>query len=767
MTTYDRFFCCFMLFFSIGYAETFEVTNTKSHGVSSFSWAVAQAEATPGPDTVKFSIPKSDIKYDQDHWTIEILEPLVTLSNGRTFIDGLSQSENIGNINPGGPDILIDGTLCPPSPGFRITSQQNTICGLAIGGFNGAGILITGKNARLNTIYSCFVGSRTNGIEQLANSASGIALVNFCSQNKIGIKNTPYPNILSGNGMYGLLVEQSQNNTILGNYIGTDITGLRALPNGAEPKKYAGLHITLGSQKNIAGDGTQEGRNIISGNYRTGIRIENTGSDSNIVRGNYIGLGIDGRTRIPNGEAGLLIGRGAGYNIIGGTDPAHKNVISGNHSSGIQLARGCYHNTLQGNLIGTGSSGIIIIPNDHNGIYLYGNSREGFPRHNIIGPDNVICGNGHAPFSEYWAAISIDNSGTSYNVVIENHIGINPFTNLQSGQPTGILIQRGAHHNIIGPGNTITNCYFNGVLVMHDSTTSNTITQNKIFGNQGKAIANLLGGNKELPPPTILYADLSVIEGTAVAGSTVEFYSSETGQARTYLGTHKTGPDGTFLCRQQLVGPNVVALAIDGAGNTSELSPERHVPVELAAFHGENISKNRNRLHWKTLTESNNLGFYILRKSGYEAFVEVAFVKGKGTTGSEQNYEYIDLLPNPGTYYYQLKQVDMDGNIHYSGEILIKPRFENTKSPYIYPNPFNARTRISFYSPKVQDLSIDVYNLTGEKIFTLYNGTVQNGWIEKHWQGQTQDGKTVPTGIYFIVLTTIDDIYTQKCMVVR
>src|SRR5690606_20871941 len=106
-------------------------------------------------------------------------------------------------------------------------------------------------------------------------------------------------------------------------------------------------------KNNRIGNATAKGRNVISGNNNTGLRIEWSGAEGNIVQGNYFGVGCDGRTCIPNGQAGLAIGRCARFNLIGGDSAACANVISGNFSSGVQFARASSQNRFRGNYVGT------------------------------------------------------------------------------------------------------------------------------------------------------------------------------------------------------------------------------------------------------------------------------------------------------------------------------------------------------------------------------------------------------------------------------
>jgi hypothetical protein len=91
----------------------------------------------------------------------------------------------------------------------------------------------------------------------------------------------------------GIYLEENGNNTIAGNYLGTDKSGA-ALPGSQED---VGVLIS-GSSKNTIGGTTSDARNVISGNFIYGVYIDGN-SDRNLVQGNYIGTDFTGMSRVP------------------------------------------------------------------------------------------------------------------------------------------------------------------------------------------------------------------------------------------------------------------------------------------------------------------------------------------------------------------------------------------------------------------------------------------------------------------------------------
>ena len=111
-------------------------------------------------------------------------------------------------------------------------------------------------------------------------------------------------NLISGNAGNGVLIEDqgTENNTVSGNYVGTDTSGAAALPNGA-----SGMDI--GAPNNTIGGLTPTARNVVSGNGANGVMLAGSDSHNNIVVGNCIGTDASGTGALPNTyNAGYLWG---------------------------------------------------------------------------------------------------------------------------------------------------------------------------------------------------------------------------------------------------------------------------------------------------------------------------------------------------------------------------------------------------------------------------------------------------------------------------
>ena len=167
------------------------------------------------------------------------------------------------------------------------------------------------------------------------------------------------------------------------------------------------------------------------------------------------------------------------------------------------------------------------------------------------------------------------------------------------------------------------------------------------------------------------------------------------------------------------------------------------VPVELTSFAAVIVDDNV-QLNWTTATEINNQGFEIQRREGNEEYSKVGFVPGHGTTTDVQTYSYVDSKVASGNYTYRLKQIDFNGTFEYSDEVAVEVTspLEYTLEQN-YPNPFNPSTVIKYAIPEGGFVTLDVYNLLGEKVASLVNGVQEAGRYEINF-----DASNLASGIY-------------------
>jgi VCBS repeat-containing protein len=241
------------------------------------------------------------------------------------------------------------------------------------------GVWILGNN---NIVAGNYIGVGADGVTPVPNFFDGVMIQNSASGNRIGTdgsgaNDANERNVISGNGQRGVaVVNAGAGNKIAGNYIGTTATGLAPLANQA-----AGINITNSPSVTIGTDSSADAnnaneRNVISGNGAIGVNISGSVTTGAVVAGNYIGVGADGLTAIPNEKTGVSIlsaasGCRVGTNSDGNVDDVETNVISANGINGIEIFfAGTINNVVAGNLIGVGADGATPRPNQKNGVVV-------------------------------------------------------------------------------------------------------------------------------------------------------------------------------------------------------------------------------------------------------------------------------------------------------------------------------------------------------------------------------------------------------------
>ncbi len=290
-------------------------------------------------------------------------------------IDGDGTNENkIINNRIGTAENRLDA-LSNEKNGVVISggAKQNMIGNVAslnlISGNGANGVLINGSGTPDNTVMHNTIGLDSFGAVILPNNGNGVKIANGAKKNIIG--SPTKENLISGNNQSGVLITgiNTNENTVFNNYIGTDASGTKALPNRED-----GVRISDGAQKNIIGDTTDSTFNLISGNNGQGILISGAGTDENKVLSNVIGLDEDKTSKLPNDGNGILLAAGASRNLIGTL--LEPNIIAGNLGNGIAInGTGTNGNIIEGNHIGANSLGASL-SNTLNGIDLSAGARN-------------------------------------------------------------------------------------------------------------------------------------------------------------------------------------------------------------------------------------------------------------------------------------------------------------------------------------------------------------------------------------------------------
>jgi CSLREA domain-containing protein/uncharacterized repeat protein (TIGR01451 family) len=526
-------------------AFTFTVTTTDDtddgtcdSGHCSLREAILASNATStGIDTIAF-----DIAGAGPH-LIQPLSPLPSVTDP-VVIDGYTEPGAAANTN--GPDqgsnavlmIEIDGGGAGTGvSGLKITSGYSTVRGLAItryvrsGATGGNGIELWGSLG--NTVEGCFIGTDVTGMIDRGNQNGGL-FVYAGSSNTIGGLTPAARNVISGNDDDEVRIWGS-NNTILGNFIGTDATGGGAVGPGG-----TGVMIVAGSGNLIGGD-TAEARNLISGNG-FGVRIAGS-SAGTVIQGNSIGPGLSGSSSIGSGS-GVYLEQQVTATLIGGTGVGHGNLISGNLGPAVQVNGNQVLGTvIQGNLIGTAADG------------------------------SSPLGNGYAVSANNTVGLQVGGADPgAANTIAFNGVPVPPF-----GATPAIVVSSGSAVDI--QANRIFDNQSLAIDLGNDGVTAND-------PGDGDTGAN---GLQNYPVLTAVTSGGAAVQGTLDSTAStqfrVDFYASQScdpsgfGEGGSYLGSDTVTTDAggiaaftSSVATPAPAGTYVTAIATDPTGNSSEFS---------------------------------------------------------------------------------------------------------------------------------------------------------------------------------------------------
>jgi hypothetical protein len=200
------------------------------------------------------------------------------------------------------------------------------------------------------------------------------------------------------------------------------------------------------------------------------------------------------------------------------------------------------------------------------------------------------------------------------------------------------------------------------------------------------------------------------------------------------------------------------------------------LPIQMASSAANVVRDNEVQVSWRTVSETNNYGFEINRMRGESGeWSKVAFVQGHGTTLAPQTYSYVDGSLSFGKYYYQIKQIDLDGKSETFSpmEVTVGAVPEKLTLAQNYPNPFNPSTLIEFVVPMSGHATMKVYNVLGQEVATLFEGNAEAGRINTVRFSATGgsafggNAANLPSGLYFYTLRSAGQVETKRMLLTK
>lgn len=569
--------------FGILVASGSAVTGPKIGGTNAGEGNVIVAHTTSGPDNNE-----------------QIRITSVNVSGTKIFGNFIGVSSAL--VTKGGSKGIWDqGTNT--EIGSSVGTGSNTIGGLA-----GFALALRGTGT---IVFNNYMGISSGGGNISNGTQQGVFIENAAFNITFGGMNAGEPNFISNMvGSDGLNINDASNISIIGNYIGVDLSG-----NSDQGNAGDGIEIQNATDIYIGrnADASVYKGNVISGNTGHGIFLTGASAITNVnIQSNIIGLNAARANKIQNDMDGINVAKGTGV-IIGGITANDSNTVSGNANEGIEV---------------TGVNGVIIKRN-----YI-GTTPNGT---NVSTVGNTLGG------------IRLQN-GASNNVV-GNAFGDTLTSTLDSG-------------NYLG---------YNGVadVILDGGTTNfNSLRGNRFnFGASDTSVnislANNANNGANSATATVVTKDTSRVAATTslVVGSKVDVYSINSTSVTTYEGTVLVQSDGSFQLDKDftaVVGDNYMIQSTEPDSDSSKLTNSNNNTVDA-----DNTAPGNPVVTSVTLTNSASYTFTGTKEAYTEVWFEDIPDAGGVTwvaTDASTSWTYGTTLTGGVNEFSTLYAVDYSGN---------------------------------------------------------------------------------------------------------
>ncbi|HDY75684.1 MAG TPA: T9SS type A sorting domain-containing protein, partial [Candidatus Marinimicrobia bacterium] len=192
--------------------------------------------------------------------------------------------------------------------------------------------------------------------------------------------------------------------------------------------------------------------------------------------------------------------------------------------------------------------------------------------------------------------------------------------------------------------------------------------------------------------------------------------------------------------------------------------------VNLISFSLIRLEYDKIRLIWKTEFEREMYGFEIQRSEDNTHFKKIGFIKASGSGKAIHLYQFTDSKVKQYPAFYRLKLISDNGPDDYSEIIKISSVFPQKFTLGVnYPNPFTDKTKLTFFVPKKflkQNAKVVIFNVNGQAVFEkkLTNLNSENEFV---WNGDDNNYRRLPSGIYFLLLKLNGKKLSRKIVLVR
>ena len=187
------------------------------------------------------------------------------------------------------------------------------------------------------------------------------------------------------------------------------------------------------------------------------------------------------------------------------------------------------------------------------------------------------------------------------------------------------------------------------------------------------------------------------------------------------------------------------------------------VDVAITSFWGEYI-EDAVVLHWHARADAFFDGFNVYRKRiDTDLFLRIN--NELIVPAVEGTYTDSDVLPGY-TYQYRIEALQGD-EVFLSVDLTLSLPPKALMLYQNYPNPFNPSTSIRCYIPSASVVSLEIFDVSGQRVKTLIDREKRNGYILVNWDGRDRKGNPVSSGVYLCRLTVPDKTLSKKMILLR
>jgi hypothetical protein len=529
----------------------------------------------------------------------------------------------------GGPCVGIDGPGLSAGPALKVENAEEVeIEGLAV---SGAETGISAEGSPHLRVQSSWFGIRLDGGAE--GNGTGVYVGPGSNRSRIGGEGPEAGDVFANGSGDGLDIHGSSHVTVLGNYFGVEKDGITAAPNGGKDievtatssGEFEAAGTAIGTRVRSEGVATPKcdlGCNVIAGAGSDGIDLEGDGepeapATTTTIAGNYIGLDATGDAAVPNGSAGVRVGRAA-QTVIGGPSAGEANRINGG-GVGVLAGPEAADLAVRGNLIGIDSAGATMAPP---GEAISVNSGEfSTPAFEAVVAGNKIRMEGGVAIAQqgYGAWISGNEiagaeTGIRTSEFTAEHGNLIEGNSIEGAKAGGILVENDLNeirgNEVLGAGgagievrglepfgvsgnqiggdaagdeNVVSGSDGAAIEISDVNTSVNEVARNRGSANNGLFIdlvpagSEPSGPNNGIEPPEISTAIEASAGGSAEPGARVRVFRKQTaatGELESFLGDATADAEGNWkvVYGGAIPGGTLVTATQTKDGGTSELS---------------------------------------------------------------------------------------------------------------------------------------------------------------------------------------------------